>query len=117
GSEKEFAPGDKRRLEVTSSGKMRWKDADREQNTNNKIQNTKADEYIQEKRKKFSEGELSKVDPQEYMDEVRGREPEKLKSFVQFYDELKNDKIRSYKNKDLAKQDYHYYVLRSLFES
>jgi hypothetical protein len=30
GAEKEFAPGDKRRLELTSGGKMRWKNADKE---------------------------------------------------------------------------------------
>jgi len=30
GTEKEFAPGDKRRLEVTNGGKLRWKNADEE---------------------------------------------------------------------------------------
>lgn len=34
GQEKEFGPGDKRKLTVTSSGAMRWTDADKKEETN-----------------------------------------------------------------------------------
>jgi DNA repair protein RadC len=48
GAEKEFAPGDKRKLEIVGSGKLRWKNADKEEDRDEKIIKEYSDSPVSE---------------------------------------------------------------------
>ena len=79
GAEKEFAPGDKRRLEVTSGGKLRWKNADEKsgQKAERRVQSEKKEEVNQMnliKRYVYETGE--KINNESDMEKVKNRYPQ-----------------------------------------
>lgn len=82
GTEREFAPGDKRRLELTSGGKLRWKNADEE--GDGKLQSAKGGESGKPKGT-YKLPKLNKKQKQ-IIDEVFGSEAEE--GIAKFIDDI-----------------------------
>ena len=129
GAEKEFAPGDKRRLEITNGGKLRWKNADEEASGKGQVQGEKKttlnnqnvrenkglfkeayeqtqDEYAQ----KMFRGPIAEVkkfkDPNDLEDIAISNEQHKviIKNAIREGKEIPDAVIEPYKNSHWAKE-------------